>query len=75
LLLPKSKTVLLELPIDDAHQIFGSPDDMKLRYSMTLFSQAENAPSLFQKVLDKFFVGLPDEKTLQILKNIHNPKS
>lgn len=57
---------LLNLKTDDAHKIFGSPDDLKLHSSMTLFSTLYNTNLVFQKVLDKFFKGEKDEKTLQI---------
>jgi uncharacterized protein (DUF1810 family) len=60
---------LLALETNDAHVIFGSPDDMKLRSSMTLFSEVKNASAVFQKVLDKFFDGKKDDRTLQILKS------
>jgi uncharacterized protein (DUF1810 family) len=59
--------VLLNLESNDATRIFGTPDDMKLRSSMTLFSRVEGADPVFQKVLDKFFGGLPDEKTIRLL--------
>ena len=58
---------LLAQNTDSATTIFGKPDDMKLRSSMTLFAQVDNAPPIFQKILDKFFGGTPDEKTLRIL--------
>ena len=58
---------LLDLDIDNAHEIFGSPDDIKLCSSMTLFAKAENAPSVFQNVLDRYFGGIADKKTLQLL--------
>jgi uncharacterized protein (DUF1810 family) len=58
---------LLKLESNDAHRIFGSPDDMKLKSSMTLFSSLQNQP-VFQQVLDKFFEGAKDEKTLQIVQ-------
>ncbi|MDR0337693.1 MAG: DUF1810 domain-containing protein [Planctomycetaceae bacterium] len=60
---------LLQLPTNNAHQIFGSPDDMKLQSSMTLFSLVESTPPIFQKVLDKFFNGEPDQKTIQLLNS------
>ena len=50
-----------------ANQILGSPDDLKLRSSMTLFSLAEDANQVFQQVLDKYYGGLPDQKTIDIL--------
>ena len=58
---------LLALDIYDAKVVFDKPDDMKLRSSMTLFAQVDHAPAVFQKVLDKYFSGIPDKKTLQIL--------
>ncbi|SHM01057.1 DUF1810 domain-containing protein [Hymenobacter psychrotolerans] len=59
---------LLELDSTDATRIMGSPDDMKLRSSMTLFAAQKGANPVFQRVLDKFFGGAPDEKTLQLLQ-------
>ena len=58
---------LLQLETSDAHHVFGSPDNMKLRSSMTLFSLVPGADKVFQAVLDKFFDGKQDEKTLQLL--------
>lgn len=59
-----SKELLL-LPGNDARKIFGSPDDMKLRSSMTLFASLPHTDAVFQAVLDKFFGGAKDERTLQ----------
>lgn len=59
---------LLELDTDDASEVMGYPDDMKLRSSMTLFKCVAPEIDVFQKVLDKFFYGEPDEKTLEILE-------
>ena len=61
-------TVLLSLETNDAHKIFGSPDNMKLRSCMTLFSLVPDADKVFQAVLDKFFNGQKDEKTLHLLE-------
>ena len=61
---------LLAHKTNDAHAIFGSPDDVKLKSSMTLFAALNNAPPVFQSVLDKFFNGTKDDKTLQIIKGI-----
>ena len=58
---------LLQLPDDNATDIFGTPDDLKLKSSMTLFASVPGASAVFQNVLDKFFDGEKDEKTLQIL--------
>ena len=58
---------LLKLPSNSAHEIFGSPDDLKLKSSMTLFSALENTNPVFQAVLNKFFSGEPDFNTLKKL--------
>lgn len=57
---------LLKLESDDANRIFGSPDDLKLKSSMTLFSSLNINP-VFQMVLEKFFNGTEDIKTLEII--------
>lgn len=59
---------LFNLQTNMAHKIFGSPDDLKLHSSMTLFSSLPNPNPAFQKILDKFFDGKKDVKTLEILK-------
>ena len=60
---------LLKLNSNDARKIFGSPDDLKLKSSMTLFSLVQNANPVFQLVLEKFFDGVKDQKTLQIISD------
>lgn len=50
-----------------AHAIFGSPDDLKLRSSMTLFGAADPGRDVFQTALDRFYDGEPDERTLALL--------
>jgi uncharacterized protein (DUF1810 family) len=60
-------SVLLDSPLKDAHKIFGSPDDLKLHSSMTLFSEVPDADPVFKKVLDKFFESRKDNKTLKML--------
>lgn len=60
--------VLLELEGKTAHQIFGSPDDMKLKSCMTLFGALSEPPPVFHQVLDKYFDGKEDERTLELLK-------
>ena len=57
---------LLKLESNDANKIFGSPDDMKFKSSMTLFSSLNMNP-VFQSVLDKFFNGEKDNRTLRII--------
>ena len=58
---------LLSLDCNNASQIFGWPDDMKLRSCMTLFAVAAPDEPIFQAVLDKFFGGEKDPRTLALL--------
>jgi uncharacterized protein (DUF1810 family) len=48
-----------------AHDIFGSPDDLKFRSSLTLFAAAAPGEPLFHEALRKYFAGLPDARTLE----------
>lgn len=61
-----SKAVL-EINGKTAKEIFGKPDDRKLKSSMTLFSLLSNTNPVFQQVLDKYYEGTKDESTLQLL--------
>ena len=58
---------LLKLKTNDAHRVFGSPDDLKLKSSMTLFSTLPEADPVFKAVLEKFFNGEKDTKTLRLI--------
>ncbi|CAM3790431.1 DUF1810 domain-containing protein [Mucilaginibacter galii] len=58
---------MLELDGNDAYAILGSPDEMKLQSSMTLFSLVPNADPVFDEVLQKYYHGEKDSKTLRIL--------
>ncbi|WP_127500805.1 DUF1810 domain-containing protein [Actinoplanes solisilvae] len=49
-----------------ATDIFGYPDDLKLRSSMTLFAAAAADPTPFEQVIAHFYDG-PDEKTRKLL--------
>ena len=62
--------VLLQLSDKNATNIFGFPDDLKLKSSMTLFASLPDVDPVFQAVLNKFFNGAKDEKTLQILESM-----
>ena len=61
--------VELVLAVDgrSAHDIFGSPDDLKLCSCLTLFREIDGAGGVFGKALDKYFDGQPDAATLQLL--------
>ena len=50
-----------------ASELFGSPDDMKLRSCATLFATVSPPGSVFERVLEKFFRGVRDEKTLRLM--------
>lgn len=60
-------SALLELESSDAEEVMGWPDNLKLRSSMTLFSIADPGCEVFQKVLNKYFGGEKDAKTIAIL--------
>lgn len=62
-------SALLAIEGKTAHQIFGSPDDLKLKSSMTLFSAVERASPAFGEVLDQYFAGEKDGKTLTLLQS------
>jgi len=53
------------LPGTSAHEIFGSPDDMKLKSCATLFALASPTGSVFERVLDRFFAGEGDMETVR----------
>lgn len=58
---------LLNLQTSDAEEVFGWIDSMKLKSSMTLFALADSENPVFKQVLDKFYNGEFDEKTIEIV--------
>jgi uncharacterized protein (DUF1810 family) len=48
-------------------QVFGSPDDLKFRSSMTLFAHATSDNAVFTEALQKYFAGEFDRLTLELL--------
>ncbi len=58
---------LIELESNNANQIFGSPDDLKLQSCMTLFCLLPGHDPVFEQVLLKFFKGAKDENTLRVI--------
>lgn len=61
--------VLLKNPSKDSRYVMGSSiDSQKLKSSMTLFSEVCPQYEIFQSVLDKYFQGRKDRRTMQILK-------
>ena len=68
---------LLALKSNNATQVMGYPDDMKLKSSMTLFLLAakcdakyEKEAQVFEDVLEKFFDGKMDERTVEMCKSL-----
>lgn len=59
--------LLLRIEGRTAHEIFGSPDDLKLRSSMTLFALAAPDEPVFRSVLDEYFGGALDPRTREIV--------
>ena len=59
---------LLEQPVRNAFSIFGDTDAMKLRSCMTLFELADPDCGLYTKVLEEFFGGNRDQKTMELLR-------
>ena len=66
--LKEISSALLELEGLSAHEIFGYPDDLKLRSSMTLFRLADLDCDIFEKVIEKYYDGIPDARTVDIVR-------
>jgi uncharacterized protein (DUF1810 family) len=58
---------ILSIDARSAHDIMGSPDDLKLRSSMTLFAAVSDHGSPFHKAIDHFYDGKFDERTISLL--------
>jgi len=61
-------TAVLHVKDKSAADIFGSPDDLKLRSCMTLFANAKNTDTVFSDVLEKYFSGKEDLGTLDLIR-------
>jgi uncharacterized protein (DUF1810 family) len=67
--LDRCTRIVLNLENGSLHRIFGSPDDMKFQFSMTLFAVAAADPSSpFYKALDRWCGGTLDAQTLRLLE-------
>ena len=64
---------VLSLPSRSAAEIFGSPDDLKLRSCATLFAMVSDPGSVFHRLLDQYFDGEPDPKTQELLRAAAEP--
>ena len=58
---------LLQLEGKTAEEVMGYPDDLKLRSSMTLFALVAGPDSPFQKIIDRYFAGVADPRTVDYL--------
>ena len=63
----KCAELLIAIEAKSASEIFGSPDDQKLKSSMTLFATVADSEAVFVHVLEKYFDGKRDEKTISLL--------
>lgn len=59
---------VIALKYGSASEIFGYPDDLKFKSSMTLFEKIAGAGSVFSAALDKYCHGKRDETTLRLLE-------
>lgn len=59
---------VLQVEGRSAREILGSPDDLKLRSSATLFACVSPPGSVFDRLLDKYYQGKRDEKTHALLR-------
>lgn len=62
--------IILNINGKSADDIFGYPDNLKLRSSMTLFNFVAPEHKVFAGVLQKYFAGEPDEQTISILQKM-----
>lgn len=67
--LKECSRLLLEIKAKTASQIFGFPDDLKLKSSMTLFAAISEPGSVFEHVLKHYFNGQRDDKTQTLLSH------
>ena len=59
--------ILLGLETSSALDVLGTPDDLKLRSCVTLFGEASAPGSVFDAVLQKYFGGHKDPRTMELL--------
>ena len=58
---------LLNLETTSVLMVFGSPDNLKLHSSLTLFAKLPQTNPIFEKLLQKFFLGKKDKITLDLI--------
>ena len=62
--------LVLDIEGRGVEEIFGYPDDLKFRSSMTLFMTTASEPGIFKSAIDKYLAGKPDQRTLDILAQL-----
>lgn len=72
-LLAGAEAVLAHAGRRSASEIFGSPDDLKLRSSATLFAHVSAPDSAFHRLLTSFYPAGPDAQTLRLLEGTSPP--
>lgn len=65
---------LLRIKGTSVSEIFGYPDDVKLRSSMTLFASVAEEDSVFDEVLKRYFGGKRDPLTLRFIERDAAPE-
>jgi len=60
--------LVLQVSGKTAHDIFGTPDELKLRSCMTLFAAVAGEEPVFTRVLERYYGGMPDGRTLALLE-------
>lgn len=58
---------LLQIESNNANEVMGYPDNLKLKSSMTLFNYIDPSEKVFKEVLNKFYNGEIDNRTLEII--------
>ena len=66
--LTECANALLAIADRSATDILGSPDDLKLRSSATLFAHVSPPASEFERLLQLYWQGEPDQSTLELLR-------
>jgi uncharacterized protein (DUF1810 family) len=59
--------LVLQVQARSIRQIFGTPDDLKFRSSMTLFASIATENEIFKEALQKYFAGISDQSTIDLL--------
>lgn len=67
--LQECTNLVINIDSKTASQIFGFPDDLKFRSSMTLFNYVAEDNKIFLYAINKFYAGKEDDLTIKILES------